>query len=102
MNEYRTLLADRLLTRHSPKFDIDRESRNLELLRMRFGEGQLHNCEVMLKDMRDSKKINEHVHEDQRYLKGEMEMISGLMLLFSQYIEENLILHELDKYFVLK
>ena len=32
--------------------------RNLELLKLRFGEGNLHFCDVMLKDVADSRRIN--------------------------------------------
>ena len=64
VNEYRTLLADRLLTHfHSA---TEREIRNLELLKLRFGEQQLHYCEVMLKDVADSKRINSHITDHLR------------------------------------
>lgn len=36
--------------------------RNLELLKLRFGESNLHFCEVMVKDIADSKRINTYVH----------------------------------------
>ena len=63
VNEYRTLLADRLLAHfHSA---TEREIRNLELLKLRFGEQQLHYCEVMLKDVADSKRINAHIADHQ-------------------------------------
>lgn len=45
VNEYRTLLSNRILSQYDP----DREIRNLELLKKRFGEAPLHQCEVMLK-----------------------------------------------------
>jgi len=35
--------------------------RNLELLKLRFGESSLHFCEVMIKDMVDSRRINTRV-----------------------------------------
>ncbi len=35
--------------------------RNLELLKLRFGEGNLYFCEVMIKDVADSKRINSHI-----------------------------------------
>lgn len=38
--------------------------RTIELLKIRFGEEALHVCDVMLKDMSDSKRINDHVHSD--------------------------------------
>lgn len=59
VNEYRTLLADRLLTQLD--FNPEKELRNLELLKLRFGETMLHTCEVMLKDIGDSKRINANV-----------------------------------------
>ncbi|XP_062517010.1 anaphase-promoting complex subunit 2-like [Corticium candelabrum] len=59
--EYQSLLADRLLT--SLSYDIDKEARNLELLKLRFGETSLQYCEVMLKDVADSRRINTLIHE---------------------------------------
>ena len=57
VNEYRTLLANRLLTTFS--YDsVEREIRYLELLKMRFGESQLHFCEV-IKWLRMA-KVNNH------------------------------------------
>lgn len=38
-----------------------REIRNLELLKLRFDETMLHTCQVMLKDITDSKRINSHI-----------------------------------------
>lgn len=35
--------------------------RNLELLKLRFGENNLHFCEVMIKDIADSRRVNAHV-----------------------------------------
>ena len=55
VEEYRYLLSNRLL---SPSYDTDKEIRHLELLKLRFGEVSLHECEVMLKDLGDSKRIN--------------------------------------------
>ncbi len=59
INEYRNMLADRLLSKVG--YDVDRETRALELLKLRFGESSLHKCEVMLKDVNDSKRINGNV-----------------------------------------
>eukprot|EP00731_Ephydatia_muelleri_P024290 Em0016g561a len=56
VNEYRNLLANRLL--QSLNYDTCREVRNLELLKLRFGESNLQFCEVMVKDMVDSRRIN--------------------------------------------
>lgn len=64
VNEYRTLLSNRLLNPNQFQFtyDTDKEIRNLELLKLRFGEASLHQCEVMLKDIGDSKRINNLLH----------------------------------------
>jgi anaphase-promoting complex subunit 2 len=68
VNEYRTLLADRILTQFN--YEIEKEIRYLELLKLRFGETQLHYCEVMLKDVADSKRLNARV-TDARNKAGE-------------------------------
>ncbi|XP_055397637.1 anaphase-promoting complex subunit 2 isoform X2 [Bubalus kerabau] len=62
INEYRSLLADRLL--HQFSFSPEREIRNVELLKLRFGEAPMHFCEVMLKDMADSRRINANIREE--------------------------------------
>ena len=59
INEYRTMLAEKLLGKSS--YDTEREMHALELLKIRFGETSLHNCEVMLKDFADSKRANTNI-----------------------------------------
>ncbi len=44
VNEYRGILSNRLLSHFT--YDAEREIRNLELLKLRFGEAPLHQCEV--------------------------------------------------------
>uniref|UniRef100_A0A670YH84 Anaphase-promoting complex subunit 2 n=1 Tax=Pseudonaja textilis TaxID=8673 RepID=A0A670YH84_PSETE len=66
INEYRTLLADRLL--HQFNYSAEREIRNVELLKLRFGEAQMHYCEVMLKDMADSRRINANIRDEEQKL----------------------------------
>lgn len=60
VNEYKNLLADRLLAQLD--FDPSRELANLEHLKLRFDESMLHTCDVMLKDITDSKRTNCHIH----------------------------------------
>ncbi|XP_059088575.1 anaphase-promoting complex subunit 2-like [Tigriopus californicus] len=60
VNEYRSLLSNRLLSHFT--YDTEKEIRNLELLKLRFGDAPLHQCEVMLKDIGDSKRINTSLH----------------------------------------
>ncbi|KAJ8928110.1 hypothetical protein NQ314_019336 [Rhamnusium bicolor] len=93
VNEYRTLLADRLLTQYS--CDTEKEIRYLELLKLRFGDSQLHYCEVMLKDIADSKRINQHIKQDPEYTESDISM--SAMIVSAQFWppfkEEKLELH---------
>ncbi|KAL1920658.1 uncharacterized protein VTP21DRAFT_1035 [Calcarisporiella thermophila] len=65
VHEFQTLMADRLLSSHN--YEIDREVRHLELLKLRFGESKMQPCEVMIKDIGDSKRIDGYVHADQEF-----------------------------------
>ena len=56
VNEYRLMLADKLLV--NLNYDTDNDVHTLELLKLRFGEMSMRNCEVMLKDLDDSKRTN--------------------------------------------
>ncbi|XP_063702469.1 anaphase-promoting complex subunit 2 [Culicoides brevitarsis] len=76
--EYRNLLAERLLSQL--EFNPEKEIRNLELLKLRFGEALLHSCEVMLKDITDSKRINAHIQSDQNFTNANEFDISALIL----------------------
>jgi len=69
VNEYRQLLANRLLTRTKDFFNIDIETRNLELLKLRFGQHSLRNCEVMIKDLSNAKRFNNGVFHDFKELR---------------------------------
>ncbi|XP_030745071.1 anaphase-promoting complex subunit 2 [Sitophilus oryzae] len=94
VNEYRTLLADRLLSQYT--CDTEKEIRYLELLKLRFGDSQLHFCEVMLKDIADSKRINQRIKEDTEY--SETELPLSTMIVSQQFWppfkDEKLELHE--------
>lgn len=61
VNEYRVLMADRLL--EALTYDTDKEFRSVEMLKVLFGEEQLQGCDVMLKDFAESKRVNTRVHE---------------------------------------
>ncbi|RUS22247.1 hypothetical protein BC937DRAFT_89906 [Endogone sp. FLAS-F59071] len=65
IKEFQILLADRLLA--VSDYDTEREIRNLELLKLRFGENSFHTCEVMIKDIADSKRIDSYVHKDKDF-----------------------------------
>ncbi|GMF37878.1 unnamed protein product [Phytophthora lilii] len=59
VNEYRMMLADKLL--QNLEFDTDRDVQTLELLKLRFGEDSLQQCEIMVRDIEDSKRLNMNV-----------------------------------------
>ncbi|KAG9315870.1 hypothetical protein JVU11DRAFT_3519 [Chiua virens] len=59
IKELQVLLAQRLLAIKDGNFD--RERRNIEILKIRFGESALQVCEVMLRDMTDSRRIGQHI-----------------------------------------
>lgn len=59
VKELQVLLAQRLLAITDGNYDSER--RNIEILKIRFGEIALQVCEVMLKDMTDSKRTDQHV-----------------------------------------
>ncbi|KIO06137.1 hypothetical protein M404DRAFT_946866 [Pisolithus tinctorius Marx 270] len=59
IKELQVLLAQRLLALKDG--NLDRERRNVEILKIRFGEPALQVCEVMLRDMTDSRRIDQHV-----------------------------------------
>uniref|UniRef100_A0A8C5PE30 Anaphase-promoting complex subunit 2 n=1 Tax=Leptobrachium leishanense TaxID=445787 RepID=A0A8C5PE30_9ANUR len=101
INEYRSLLADRLL--HHFTYSLEREIRNVELLKLRFGEAQMHYCEVMLKDMADSRRINTNILDEEEKLPEEQKPPFNLVavILSSEFWpalkEEKLELPELIK-----
>ncbi|PFH45921.1 hypothetical protein AMATHDRAFT_70905 [Amanita thiersii Skay4041] len=62
VKELQVLLAQRLLAVTDNDIEkIEKERRNIEILKIRFGEAALQVCEVMLKDMSDSKRMDTHV-----------------------------------------
>ncbi|KAJ3735886.1 hypothetical protein DFJ43DRAFT_1054769 [Lentinula guzmanii] len=62
VKELQLLLAQRLLAIIDDDTEkVEKERRNVEILKIRFGEAALQICEVMLKDMTDSKRIDGHV-----------------------------------------
>ncbi|XP_078171953.1 anaphase-promoting complex/cyclosome 2 [Carex rostrata] len=59
VNEYRVMLAEKLLNKSD--YDIDSEIRTLELLKIHFGESSMQKCEIMLNDLIDSKRTNANI-----------------------------------------
>lgn len=62
VKELQVLLAQRLLAINNDDNErLDKERRNIEILKIRFGEAPLQVCEVMMKDMSDSRRTDVHV-----------------------------------------
>ncbi|KAK3128050.1 hypothetical protein QOZ80_7AG0581940 [Eleusine coracana subsp. coracana] len=59
VNEYRVMLAEKLLNKSD--FEIESDIRTLELLKIHFGESSMQKCEIMLNDLIDSKRINSNI-----------------------------------------
>lgn len=51
--------------------------KNLEILKIRFGEAPLQVCEVMLKDMTDSKRIDQHVQSQSSVSGQSIKLLRG-------------------------
>jgi anaphase-promoting complex subunit 2 len=64
VNEYRLMLADKLLNQMD--YQTDSSVHTLELLKLRFGEQSMRHCEVMVKDIDDSKRTNAQIKEELR------------------------------------
>ncbi|GAA5855220.1 hypothetical protein JCM5353_005046 [Sporobolomyces roseus] len=60
VKELQVLLAQRLLVIRD--YSFDKEIENVTILKGRFGEQSLQGCEVMLKDLQDSQRIDQAVH----------------------------------------
>ena len=60
VDEYRLMLADKLLA--NLECNTDKEVHTLELLKLRFGEQSMRQCEIMIKDTDDSKRILNNIH----------------------------------------
>lgn len=55
VDEYRIMLADKLLS--NLDYNTDAQVHTLELLKLRFGDVSMRQCEIMVKDTDDSKRI---------------------------------------------
>ncbi|KAI9044114.1 anaphase promoting complex subunit 2 [Aspergillus affinis] len=62
VKEMQNMLADRLLEKRT---EFDQEMSVLELLKVRFGDNALQACEVMLRDIFDSRRVDAVVRNDQ-------------------------------------
>ncbi|KAH0283647.1 hypothetical protein M436DRAFT_56887 [Aureobasidium namibiae CBS 147.97] len=58
IKEVQSLLGERLLTVGFDDTELEKEIRLVELFKSRFGADRLQSCEVMLRDIQDSRRIN--------------------------------------------
>lgn len=58
IKEFQNIIAEYLL---STQTDFAQEQKVLDLLKKRFGDSALQNCEVMIKDIYDSRKVDTHI-----------------------------------------
>ena len=88
VKELQVLLAQRLLAvtdgnyekevrghrnrKRSRSLKLGIQRRNIEILKIRFGEAALQVCEVMLRDMTDSRRIDQHV-QAQKQVRAQIE-----------------------------
>lgn len=54
------MMAEKLMS--AKDYNIDEEVRNIELLKMRFGESALQTCNIIVKDVKDSKRNDAVIH----------------------------------------
>ncbi|KAI4172780.1 MAG: hypothetical protein LQ343_003372 [Gyalolechia ehrenbergii] len=62
VKEFQQILGERLLRNEQ---NFEKEIRVLELLKVRFGEASLQACEVMLRDILDSRRVDTVIRNDQ-------------------------------------
>lgn len=61
IEQYKRMLAERSVS--DSNFSLDNEIKNLELLKLKFGETLLQGCDIIIKDVKDSIKINSAINE---------------------------------------
>lgn len=81
--EFRNVLSEKLM--NNLNYAIDEEVTNVELLKIRFGEDCLHACEVMLKDIQDSKRINTAIHSAQEKATSKEDNLVDMAIISEHY-----------------
>lgn len=64
VEHYKRMLAERSVSDEISKFSIENEIKNLELLKVKFGENYFLSCEVLIKDVKDSIKLNKTLQQN--------------------------------------
>jgi len=64
LEDYQRFLATNLLVTRN--YDTDNEVRLLEVLKRSFGANRFHECDVMIKDIDDGKRVDKMIHDKNR------------------------------------
>lgn len=59
IEQYKRMLAERSVSDNN--FSLENEIKNIEMLKLKFGENLLQGCDILIKDVKDSIKINNSV-----------------------------------------
>jgi anaphase-promoting complex subunit 2 len=62
LNVYKSMLEERFLSGNVIK--QDNEIKNLELMKLRFGDPSLHSCDVMIRDIKESERTRTKIVSD--------------------------------------
>lgn len=75
INEYQNMLGEKLVG--GKPYNFAEEIKNLELLKVKFGDDNLQNCEIMRRDIKNSKSINNNIHQtyDKEFESMDIEVI---------------------------
>lgn len=71
------MLAEKMMGTRN--FDIDEEIKNLELLKLRCGDSSLQTCNIIVKDVKDSKRIDNLIHGYKKSIIPEAEQKNPLL-----------------------
>ena len=75
VSEFKQILASKLL---STSTSVDKEVKNVELLRLQFSDAPLYACEVMLRDVQESVRITKGLKSTQQSLVVESTIVSSV------------------------
>ncbi|KAK4459105.1 hypothetical protein QBC42DRAFT_312613 [Cladorrhinum samala] len=87
IKEFSTVVADRLLLLGGDA-TFEQETLVLDLLKRRFGEPALQNCDVMIKDIKDSRTLDARIVGRKRVSKGQQRRVRHLSATPGQVFED--------------
>lgn len=87
IKEFSTVVADRLLLLGG-NATFEQETLVLDLLKRRFGEPALQNCDVMIKDIKDSRTLDARIAGRKRLSKGQQRRVQDSLATPGQVLED--------------